>query len=147
MNRTYVFLAALAAAAALAGGVHLVLWIAQVAEPAATTVQGPTTRRLWASAAAALALAGAAGGAIAWLRPASRFGTRRGIFPVILAGAAGMVNGGFVLALADGGPGSGNGVVGGAAAVALGLVAVGFGYRGLTRADASAGAGKSTRGR
>jgi len=39
-----------------------------------------------------------------------------------VAGLIAVVNGGLVLAIADGGPGSRNGVVGGAAAVVLGLI-------------------------
>ena len=44
-----------------------------------------------------------------------------------------MVNGGLNLAIATGGPGSGNGVVGGAAAFVLGLIAVVLGGLALAR--------------
>ena len=43
-----------------------------------------------------------------------------------------VVNGGLNLAMANGGPGTGNGVVGGAAAFVLGLIALALG--GLVRA-------------
>jgi len=43
------------------------------------------------------------------------------------------VNGGLVLALANGGPGTGNGVVGGAAALVLGLIALPIGGLALGR--------------
>jgi len=133
MNRTTLFLAALAAAVVFAGAVYFVLRIAHVAEPAATTVQGPTSRRLWATAAAATALAGAATGAMALARPSGRFGTRAATACTALAGSVGAINGGLVLAFADGGPGSGNGVVGGAAALVLGVVALAWVCLGRTR--------------
>jgi hypothetical protein len=44
-----------------------------------------------------------------------------------------VVNGGVNLAIATGGPGSGNGVVGGAAAFVLGLIAVVLGGLALAR--------------
>jgi len=132
MNRTTLFLAALAAAVVFAGAVYFVLRIAHVAEPAATTVQGPTSRRLWATAAAT-ALAGAATGAMALARPSGRFGTRAATACTALAGSVGAINGGLVLAFADGGPGSGNGVVGGAAALVLGVVALAWVCLGRTR--------------
>ena len=44
-----------------------------------------------------------------------------------------MVVGGLVLAVADGGPGTGNGVVGGALALVLGLIAMVLGGLALAR--------------
>jgi hypothetical protein len=44
-----------------------------------------------------------------------------------MAGLIAAVNGGLNLAVANGGPGTGNGVVGAAAALVLGLVAVAIG--------------------
>jgi hypothetical protein len=49
------------------------------------------------------------------------------------AGLIGFVNGGLNLAVATGGPGTGNGVVGGAAALVLGLIAVATGGLALSR--------------
>jgi hypothetical protein len=49
------------------------------------------------------------------------------------AGLIAVVNGGLNLAVATGGPGTGNGVVGGAAAFALGLIALAIGLLALTR--------------
>ena len=129
-------LPALAGAALLAGLVHTVLVAAHVSEPAATTVHGLTARRLWATVAAALALAGVAVGGLAVGRPASRFGTESGRFGAIVALVAGLiaaVNGGLNLAIAKGGPGSGNGVVGGAAAFVLGVIALALGGLALAR--------------
>ena len=136
MKRTFlVILAALAAAASFAGLVHAVLVAAHVSEPAATTVYGLTPRRLWATAAAAVALVGVVIGVFALARSASRFGTTSGRLGAIVALAAGLiavVNGGLNLAMATGGPGTGNGVVGGAAAFVLGLIALTLG--GISRA-------------
>jgi hypothetical protein len=129
-------LAILAAAAVLGGLVHVVLVAAQVAEPAATTVYGPTLRRLWATSAVALALAGVVIGGLALARPAGRFGTasgRLGVIVAMLTGLIAVVNGVVNLAIATGGPGTGNGVVGGAAAVVLGLVAMALGGLALAR--------------
>src|SRR5215510_1664784 len=126
MKRTFaLILAALAAAALFGGLVHAVLVAAQVSEPAASTVYGLTSRRLWATAVAVLALVGGVIGGLVLARPASRFGIacgRLGAIGTLVAGLIAVVNGGLVLAIANGGPGSGNGVVGGAAALVLGLI-------------------------
>ncbi|MFI5959512.1 DUF6223 family protein [Cryptosporangium sp. NPDC051539] len=82
-----------------------------------------TGGRLVATAAALVALTGAILGGVA-LAPRSRTRTST---TALLAGAAGLVTGGLVVATADGGPGSGSGVVGGYAAVLLGLTAVTLG--------------------
>jgi Family of unknown function (DUF6223) len=116
--------------------IRVVLVVAHVSEPAATTVYGLTPRRLWATMAAVLALVGVVIGGVALARPAGRFGTTAGRLGAIVALVAGLiaaVNGGLNLALANGGPGSGNGVVGGAAASVLGLIAVVLGGIALGR--------------
>jgi Family of unknown function (DUF6223) len=136
MKRTAIILAALAAAVLFGGLVHTVLVAARVSEPAATTVYGLTPRRLWATTAVVLAVAGVVIGGLAVARPASRFGTASGRFGAIVALVAGLmavVNGGLNLAIATGGPGSGNGVVGGAAAFVLGLIAMVIGGLALAR--------------
>ena len=128
MKKTFVIILAALAAAALFGGlVHAVLVAAHLSEPAATTVYGLTLRRLWATAAAVLALVGVVIGGLVLARPASRLGTASGRLGGIVALVAGLiaaVNGGLNLATANGGPGTGNGVVGGAAAFVLGLIAL-----------------------
>jgi len=137
MKRTFVFiLAALAAAALFAGLVHAVLVAAHLSEPAGTTVYGATPRRVWATTAVVIALAGVAIGALALARPASRFGARNGSMGAVVALVAGLiaaVNGGLNLAIAKGGPGSGNGVIGGAAALVLGLIGMVLGGLALIR--------------
>lgn len=131
MKRTFtVILVVLAAAALFAGLVHAVLVAAHVSEPAGTTVDGLTVRRVWATAAIVLALVGVVSGGLALARLAGRFGTgtgRTGAIVALASGLVAVVNGGLVLALATGGPGTGNGVIGGAAALVLGLLAMAIG--------------------
>ena len=127
MKRTLITILAGAAAAAMFGGlVHAVLVVAHVAEPAATTVSGLTLRRFWATGAAAVALLGVVIGGLALARSADATG-RLEAMVALAAGLIAMVNGGLNLAMANGGPGSGNGVVGGAAALVLGLIALALG--------------------
>jgi hypothetical protein len=136
MKRTFtMILAALAAVAMFAGLVHVVLVVAHVSEPATTTVNGLTPRRLWATTAAALGLAGVVIGSLALVRPAGRLGTsgRLGASVALVAGLIAVVNGGLNLAMANGGPGTGNGVIGSAAAFVLGTIAVALGGLALTR--------------
>jgi hypothetical protein len=136
MKRNFaLILAALAAAALFGGLVHAVLVTAHVSEPAAITVYGLTARRLWASSVVVLAMVGVVVG-VALSRPANRFVTawgRLGTIVTLVSGLIAVVNGGLVLAIANGGPGSGNGVVGGAAALVLGLIATVLGGLALAR--------------
>ena len=142
MKRTFALIVAVAAAAALFGGlVHAVLVAAHVSEPAATTVHGMTPQRLWASAGAAVALIGAVIGGRAVARPAGSIAAgsgRRGALVALVMGPIGLVSGGLILASADGGPGTGNGVVGGAAAVVLGLIGTVLGGLVLARSRRTA---------
>ena len=137
MNRTFTLvLAALAAAVLFGGLVYAALLAAHVSEAAATTVYGVTPRRLWATAAAGLALVGVVIGGLALRRSAARIGTGNGGWGANVAVAVGLialVNGGLNLAIATGGPGTGNGVVGGAAALVLGLIGMALGGLALTR--------------
>src|SRR5262245_28079458 len=90
MKRTFaLILAALVAAALFGGLVHAVLVAAHVSEPAATTIYGLTSRRLWATTVAVLALVGLVFGGLALARPAGRFGTafgRLGALVTLVAG-------------------------------------------------------------
>ncbi|HTJ85090.1 MAG TPA: DUF6223 family protein [Polyangiaceae bacterium] len=132
-------LAALAAVALFAGLTHTVLVAGHVAEPAATTVQGLTSRRLWATTTVALGLAGVVAGAIALARSASppRASARLAALGALVAGLVAAVNGALVVAVATGGPGTGNGVVGGAGGFVLGLIALVLGGLTLLRARRS----------
>ena len=141
MKRTFaIILFALAAAALFAGLVHAVLMAAHVSQPAASTVQGLTPRRLWATSADLLALAGVAIGAMAIYRAGRRIGNhgRSGSIVALVAGLIAGINGGLNLAVATGGPGTGNGVIGGAAAFVLGLTAMALGGVALARSRRSA---------
>ena len=135
MKRTFVlFLAALAAVAVLVGLVYVVLVATHLSESAATTIQGPTTRRLWATTASVLGLISVVIGGLAMVRSAS-FGTaaRLGMILALAAGLVAVINGALVLAVANGGLGSGNGVVGGAVALVLGLIGMITGGLALSR--------------
>jgi hypothetical protein len=131
---------ALAAAALLAGLVHAVLVATGVSEPAAITVYGPTSRRLWATTAGALALVGVVVGGLALARSIRRIGNagRLGATVALVAGPVAAINGGLVLAVANGGPGSGNGVVGGAGALVLGVIGMALGALALRRSRRTA---------
>ena len=137
MKRTLtLILVGLGAVVLLGGLVHAVLVAAHVSEPAATTVYGLTSRRLWATIGAGLSLVGVVVGGLALAPLASHFegaSRRLGAIVALLAGLIGLVNGGLVLAVANGGPGSGNGVVGGAGALVLGLAAMMLGALALAR--------------
>jgi hypothetical protein len=139
MKRSLImFLAVVAASAVFAVLVYAVLMAAHVAEPANTTVTGLTARRLWATLVAMLALGGVVAGAMALARPTSRVATPRGAMLQLGLGLIAMVNGALNLAVATGGPGTGNGVVGAAAAVVLGVVAIAMGGLALARSRRTA---------
>lgn len=120
--------AMLGGAAVFAVLVHAVLVAAGVAEPAGVTVSGLTMRRLWASAAVVLGVAGVLGGMRALARPygGPRRPSSRGSAVAFTAGGLAVANGVVNLLIANGGPGTGNGVVGAAAALVLGLAALGL---------------------
>jgi hypothetical protein len=125
MKRSFVFLiAALVAVAVCAGLVYVLLVATHLSEAAVSTVQGPTTRRLWATTAGVLALISVVIGGLSLARSAKHFGTaaRLGVIVALAVGLVAAINGALVLAVANGGLGSGNGVVGGAAALVLGII-------------------------
>lgn len=128
MKRTFALIFAALAAAALFGGlVHGVLVAAHVSEPAAITVYGPTSQRLWATTSTLLALVGVVIGGLAFARAAGRIGPgkgRNGAIVALVAGLIAAITGGLLLVTANGGPGTGNGVVGAAMALVLGLIAM-----------------------
>ncbi|GAB2781361.1 DUF6223 family protein [Amycolatopsis magusensis] len=87
-----------------------------------------TAGRFWATSAALLGLAGTILGGLALARAA-----RKTAWVASASGLVALTGGVLNLATADGGPGTGNGVVGGVAAVGLGLLALVLGGRALTR--------------
>lgn len=136
MKRTLsLILALLVAVAVFAGLVHLVLVATHRADSAATTVYGLTAQRLWATIAAGVALVSVVTGGMALTRRATRLAIM-----AMIAGLIAAISGGLVLAIANGGPGTGNGVVGGAAAVVLGIAAVALGGFAMSRARTIASA-------
>jgi len=144
MKRTLVLiLASLAAVAVFAGLVQVVLVATHLSKPAATTVQGLTAPRLWATTASVLALISVVIGSLALAHTANRFGTtgRLGAIVALAAALIAVLNGVLVLIVANGGPGSGNGVVGGAAALLLGLIGMIISGLALSRARRRASAG------
>ena len=130
MKRTFILILVALVAVVLFGVlVHFVLVAANVSKPAATTVYGMTPRRIWATIVIVLALLGVIIGGLALYRAARRVGNRGrlGAIVALVAGLIAAVNGWLVLAFATGGPGSGNGVIGGAGAFVLGLIAMALG--------------------
>ncbi|MFI5909469.1 DUF6223 family protein [Dactylosporangium sp. NPDC051541] len=92
-----------------------------------------TIDRMVATVAALVTLAAVIVGALAIARR-GRFG-RNALMITAIGGAAGAAVGVLLLATADGGPGTGNGVVGAGAAVVLGLAAAVLGGLAIRRAD------------
>jgi hypothetical protein len=137
MKRNFVrILVALVAIGLFGGLVYAVLIAAHVSYPAATRVQGPTPRRLWATAVAVLGLAGAVIGGLSLRRTIVRIRSgngRKGAIVALVAGVIAVINGALNLAVATGGLGSGNGVVGGAVALVLGAIATVLGGLALAR--------------
>ncbi|MGV9526327.1 DUF6223 family protein [Streptomyces cellulosae] len=80
--------------------------------------------------------AGALGLALAWLATRRAGNPRTGGMAAMATGALGTVLAVLHAATADGGPGTGNGLVGAVVAVPLGLGAVLLGRRALTRSAA-----------
>ena len=137
MKRTFTYiLVALVSFAIFVGLVHAVLVISKDSEPAATTVYGPTTRRIWASTAAILALVSVIIG-VRTFRQSSvgikRPNTKIRFLSAILLGLIAVVNAVLNLSIAKGGPGTGNGVVGAAAAFVLGIIGMVFGVLAFAR--------------
>jgi hypothetical protein len=101
---------------------------------AAPTVDAYTLTgdRVVATAAAFVALAGALLGGLALARPTSR-SAKWTTVAAVGAGGIGMVAGALVVVTADGGPGTGNGIVGGYAALGFGLTAALLGGIALAR--------------
>jgi hypothetical protein len=99
---------------------------------AASTVGADTltSDRVVATVASLVALGGTVAGVLSLRRSTGR---TRGSLVALAAGLAGLLAGVLVLATADGGPGTGNGVVGGYVAVVLGPIAAILGGLALAR--------------
>jgi hypothetical protein len=110
--------------------------VAQSADVDAYTL---TTARLWATSAALVGLVGTVIGGLALARSLRRIGNggRRGAVVALASGLIAVVGGALNLAVADGGPGTGNGVIGGAVALVGGLTAIAFGLLAIARSRRS----------
>lgn len=95
--------------------------LAGEAVPAAD-VLALTSGRLWSLVAVAVGLAGVVAGGSALARSA-----RRRAVTALAAGLVSAVVGGLVVAAAEGGPGTGYGIVGGFIALVIGLIATALG--------------------
>ncbi|MGS0684966.1 DUF6223 family protein [Nakamurella sp. GG22] len=103
-------------------------------QQADTSAYTLTAGRLWSLVAAAVGLIGLVTGGAARARILGGPRTqRRKAILALVAGLAGSVIGGTVVLFADGGPGSGSGIVGGLLAVLIGLLAMAVGGRVLKR--------------
>ncbi len=93
-----------------------------VARPAEVGAYALTSGRLWAMIAALVGLAGVViAGLVLRFAGAGR-SARRGAVAALLSGVTGAGIGTWVVVAADGGPGTGYGIVGGFIAMAIGLV-------------------------
>ncbi|UJW30317.1 DUF6223 family protein [Saccharothrix sp. AJ9571] len=110
-----------------------------LAEPAAVDAYTLTAGRFWATSAALLGLAGVIIGGLARARVA-----RKSAWVASATGLIALTGGVLNLATADGGPGTGNGVVGGALAVGLGLLALVLGGLALAATTVIAERGSSS---
>lgn len=125
------------AAAAIAGlGPALPAAAIASTQTATAPVYGMTPERMAASTAAVIALLGVVIGGLAVVRSVRRIGNhgQRGAIVALVLGPIGLAIGGLVVATADGGVGTGNGVAGGRIAIALGLIGMALGWLALVRA-------------
>jgi hypothetical protein len=101
----------------------------------AADAYGLTAGRFWSLVAALIGLAGVVVGGLVVARSRRLGASLRRLGPAVAltAGLVGMGIGGLVVAAADGGPGTGYGIVGGYVDLVVGLVAVVLGGLALTR--------------
>jgi len=94
-----------------------------------------TPMRLWATSAALVGLIGVGVGTLVLFRAVRRIGNggRNGAVLALASGGIAAISGAANLVVADGGPGTGNGVVGGGLAIIFGLIASVLGSRVLRR--------------
>ncbi|WP_063060978.1 DUF6223 family protein [Nocardia sienata] len=100
---------------------------------AQSEASGLTAGRFWSLVGVAVALVGVVVGTRALLRRTGR----RSAVAALAAGMAGLVLGGLVVLAAEGGPGTGYGIVGGFLASLIGLVAAVVGAFALRRIQPS----------
>jgi len=109
-------------------------WSALAVPAAAVGPHTVTSGRALGTAAVLVAVGGVVVGRRAWVRSTGGHGgDRRDAVGALAAGLVAVAVGGYVLAVAQGGPGTGYGVVGGYGALVIGLVATGLGGLALAR--------------
>ena len=137
VKRTFTYiLVALAAVALYAGLVHLILMAANVSKSAPSTVPGLTSKRQFALVTLGLALLSVILGWRSFRKSAAHTSILHGkSWPVvaIVTGLIAVIGGLLNLATANGGPGSGNGVLGSAQALVLGLTGMFLGGLAMVR--------------
>jgi len=137
VKRTFIYIIVAVAAIALYFGlVHLVLMAANVSKSAPATVYGLTSKRQFALVGLGMALISVVFGWRAFRKSASHisvFNRKNGPIVAIVTGLMAVIGGGLNLATANGGPGSGNGVLGSAQALVLGLTGMFLGGLTLVR--------------
>jgi len=128
VKRTFTYvLITIAAIAMYFGLVHLILMVANVSNPTPSTVYGLTSKRQFALVALGLALLSAILGWRAFRKSSAHTSILHGrSWPIvaIVTGLIAVIGGVFNLATSNGGPGSGNGVLGSAQALVLGLTGI-----------------------
>ena len=114
---------------------HLLATTHVLAQPSGAYL---TAGRLWALVAVLLGVAGVVVGGLALARSRRAGAGRRNAVVALVAGLAGTGIGGAVVAAAEGGPGTGYGIVGGFMGLVVGLVAMVLAGLALRRRPASA---------
>jgi len=137
LKRTFTYIIVVLIAIALYFGVvHLVLMIANVSKSAPSTVYGLTSKRQFALVALGLALISVVFGWRAFRRSARHanvINRKNGSIVAIVTGLMAVIGSVLNLAAASGGPGSGNGVLGSAQALVLGLIGMILGVLAIAR--------------
>ena len=132
---TYIFFT-IAAIALYFGLVHLILMVANVSKSAPSTVYGLTSKRQFALVALGLALLSVILGWQTFRKSAAHTSILHGkSWPVvaIATGLIAVIGSLLNLATSNGGPGSGNGVLGSAQALVLGLTGMFLGGLAMVR--------------
>jgi len=137
VKRTFTYiLITIAAIAVYVGLVHLILVVANVSKSAPSTVYGLTSKRQFALIALGLALLSVILGWRTFLKSAPHTSILHGkSLPVIaiVAGLIAVIGSVLNLATSNGGPGSGNGVLGSAQALVLGPTGILLGGLAIVR--------------
>ena len=137
IKRTFTYILVTIAVIALYFGlVHMILMAANVSKSAPSTVYGLTSKRQFSIGALGLALLSVIFGWRAFRRSARHanvINRKNGSIVAIVTGLLAVIGSVLNLAAASGGPGSGNGVLGSAQALVLGLIGMILGVLAIAR--------------